>query len=112
MVEDGVVTEGSSSTAFIVTGDDRIVTRPLSTAILPGITRKAVLRLAAEGGLGIEERPFSVEEAYAAAEAFYTSASAFVMPVVAIDGRPVGEGRPGPRTRRLRELYLAMARES
>ncbi|MEA1831544.1 D-amino-acid transaminase [Methylobacterium durans] len=112
MVEDGAVTEGSSSTAFIVTGDDRIVTRPLSTAILPGITRKAVLRLAAEGGLGIEERPFSVEEAYAAAEAFYTSASAFVMPVVAIDGRPVGEGRPGPRTRRLRELYLAMASES
>ncbi|WP_132256715.1 D-amino-acid transaminase [Methylobacterium segetis] len=112
MVEDGAVTEGSSSTAFILTADERIVTRPLSTAILPGITRKAVLRLAAEEGLRIEERPFSVEEAYAAAEAFYTSASAFVMPVVAIDGRPVGEGRPGPRTRRLRELYLAMALES
>ena len=110
MVEDGAVTEGSSSTAFIATKDGRLVTRPLSTALLPGITRAAVMRLAAETGLTVEERLFSVEEAHAAAEAFYTSASAFVMPVIAIDGRPIGEGVPGPIARRLRELYIAMAR--
>jgi D-alanine transaminase len=112
MVEDDAVTEGSSSTAFIVTTGGALVTRPLSTALLPGITRKAVLRLAEEAGLALEERLFSVAEALAAAEAFYTSASAFVMPVVSIDGHAVGDGRPGPHTRRLRELYLAMARES
>ena len=110
MVEDDAVTEGSSSTAFIVTKGGALVTRPLSTALLQGITRKAVLRLAEEAGLALEERLFSVSEALGAAEAFYTSASAFVMPVVAIDGRTVGEGRPGPHTRRLRELYLDMAR--
>ncbi len=109
MVEDGHVTEGSSSTAFIITRDGRIVTRPLSNAILPGITRRAVMRLAAENGLVVEERLFTLDEAYGAAEAFYTSASAFVMPVVEIDGRAVGAGKPGPLTRRLRELYLAMA---
>jgi D-alanine transaminase len=108
MVEDGFVTEGSSSTAFIIT-DDRIVTRPLSRAILPGITRVAVMALAAESGLAVEERPFALEEAHAAAEAFLTSASSFVMPVVSIDGRPVADGRPGARTRRLRELYFEMA---
>ncbi|KQP92372.1 D-amino acid aminotransferase [Methylobacterium sp. Leaf113] len=112
MVEDDAVTEGSSSTAFIVTKGGALVTRPLSTALLPGITRKAVLRLAEEAGLALEERLFSVSEALSAAEAFYTSASAFVMPVVSIDGHAVGAGRPGPHTRRLRELYLAMARES
>jgi len=109
MVEDGAVTEGSSSTAFIVTRDGTIVTRPLSNAILPGITRRSVMRLAQETQLRIEERLFSVEEAHDAAEAFLTSASSFVMPVVAIDGRPVGDGRPGPLTRRLRALYLEMA---
>lgn len=111
MVEDGAVTEGSSSTAFIVIGD-RIVTRPLSTALLPGITRLAVMRLAGEEGLTVEERLFSVEEAKAASEAFYTSASAFVMPVVRIDGSTIADGRPGPLTRRLRALYLALARET
>lgn len=110
MVEDDAVTEGSSSTAFIVTKAGTLVTRPLSTALLPGITRQAVLRLADEAGLTLEERLFGVGEAKDAVEAFYTSASAFVMPVVAIDGHPVGEGRPGPHTRRLRELYLALAR--
>ncbi|MBY0297809.1 MAG: D-amino-acid transaminase [Methylobacterium sp.] len=109
MHEDGFVTEGGSSTAFIITEDGRIVTRPLSTAILPGITRRAVLRLAEEAGLTIEERPFSLEEAFAAAEAFFTSASAFVMPVIEIDGRRIGGGQPGPLTRRLRGLYLEMA---
>ncbi|ACA21088.1 aminotransferase class IV [Methylobacterium sp. 4-46] len=109
MHEDGFVTEGGSSTAFIITEDGRIVTRPLSTAILPGITREAVIRLAAEAGLTIEERPFSLDEALRAAEAFFTSASALVMPVVEIDGQRVGGGQPGPHTRRLRGLYLEMA---
>jgi D-alanine transaminase len=109
MVEDGHVTEGSSSTAFIIAKGGRIVTRPLSNAVLPGITRLSVMRLAREHGLAIEERLFTLEEAHAAAEAFYTSASSFVMPVVAIDGRPVGTGKPGALTRRLRQLYLEMA---
>ena len=109
MVEDGVVTEGGSSTAFIIAPDGRIVTRPLSNAVLPGITRQAVMQLAGESRLAVDERPFSVDEALSAAEAFYTSASAFVMPVIAIDGRPIADGRPGPQTRRLRHLYLQMA---
>ena len=109
MVEDGHVTEGSSSTAFIITTDGRIVTRPLSNAVLPGITRQAVMRLAEESGLRIVERLFTVEEAHAAAEAFLTSAASFVMPVVTIDGKPVGNGKPGALTRRLRSLYLDMA---
>ncbi len=109
MVEDGFVTEGGSSTAFIITVDGRIVTRPLSTAVLPGITRQSAMRLAEETGLTIEERPFTLDEAFAAAEAFLTSASSFVMPVVTIDGKAVSTGKPGPMTRRLRELYLHMA---
>lgn len=110
MVEDGAITEGSSSTAFIVSRDRKLVTRPLSTALLPGITRASVLKLAAEADLTIEERLIPVGEALEAAEAFYTSASAFVMPVVEIDGRAIGEGKPGPLTKRLRELYLDLAR--
>jgi D-alanine transaminase len=111
MVEDGAVTEGSSSTAFIVSCERVLVTRPLSTALLPGITRASVLKLAAEADLRVEERLIPVAEAYEAQEAFYTSASAFVMPVVEIDGRSIGEGRPGPLTRRLRELYIEAARQ-
>ncbi|MCJ2124416.1 D-amino-acid transaminase [Methylobacterium sp. J-077] len=111
MVEDGAVTEGSSSTAFIVSRERVLVTRPLSTALLPGITRASVLKLAAEADLRVEERLFSVAEAYEAQEAFYTSASAFVMPVVEIDGRSIGQGRPGTLTQRLRELYIEAARQ-
>jgi D-alanine transaminase len=109
MVEDGFVTEGSSSTAFIITPDRRIVTRPLSNAILPGITRVAVMRLAAEAQMPVDERLFSVAEARGASEAFITSASSLVMPVVSIDGVSIGSGAPGPLTRRLRELYLEEA---
>ena len=84
------------------------MTRPLS-AVLPGITRRSVMRLAAEQGLAVDERLFTVEEAHAAEEAFLTSASMLVMPVVSIDGRPVADGKPGPLSRRLRELYLDLA---
>lgn len=110
MVEDGFVTEGGSSTAFIITGERTVVTRPLSAAILPGVTRRAVLRLVEEAGLALEERAFTVEEAHAAAEVFYTSASSFVTPVVSIDGRRVGDGRPGPLARMLRDTYIELAR--
>jgi len=109
LVEEGFVTEGGSSSAFIVTKQGSIVVRPLSNAILPGITRKSLLRLSQEDGIVLEERRFTVEEAYDAAEAFLTSASNFVLPIVSIDGRPVADGKPGPVTKRLRDLYLQMA---
>jgi D-alanine transaminase len=109
MVEDGKVTEGGSSTAFIITRDGTIVTRALSHDILPGITRKTVMRLAEEAQLRVEERAFSVEEALDADEAFLTSATSLVLPVVSIDSKPVGSGNVGPLVRRLRELYLDMA---
>lgn len=112
MVEDGYVTEGSSSSAFIVTGDSEIVTRKADTAILPGVTRKAVLALAAEQALTLTERPFSLDEAWDAKEVFMTSASSFVLPIVRVDGRQIGDGRPGPTARRLRELYLEFARKT
>mmetsp|Transcript_170 Transcript_170/g.541 ORF Transcript_170/g.541 Transcript_170/m.541 type:complete len:287 (-) Transcript_170:239-1099(-) len=105
MIEDGYVTEGTSNNAYFVK-DGVIVTRPLSNDILHGITRKAVLRIAAEAQLKIEERLFTIEEAKEADEAFTTSASAFVMPVVEIDGVALGDGTPGPIARRLREIYL------
>ncbi len=109
MVEDGYVTEGTSNNAWIVTAEGTIVTRQLSNDILHGITRAAVLRLAAEAQIKVEERPFTIEEAQSAAEAFYTSASAFVTPVVEIDGHAIGAGVPGPIARRLREIYIAEA---
>ncbi|MGO4713799.1 D-amino-acid transaminase [Bradyrhizobium sp. 2TAF24] len=110
MIEDGAVTEGGSSSAFILTQDDVLVTRQNSNAILPGCTRKAVIALAAERQLRIEERPFTVAEALAAKEAFITSASSFVQPVVRIDGQAVGGGKPGPVAARLREIYVEFAR--
>jgi D-alanine transaminase len=105
MVEDGFVTEGTSNNTYIVRGN-RIITRHLSSEILQGITRAAVLRFAAEAQMEVEERPFTIDEAKAADEAFFTSASAFVMPVVEIDGQALGTGTPGPVTARLREIYL------
>ena len=112
MVEDGFVTEGSSNNACIVTGDGVVVTRHLGNEILHGITRDAVLRLSREHGIAVEERAFTVEEAKRAAEAFVTSASVFVLPVVRIDGETIGDGRPGAVTARLREIYLEAARAS
>ncbi|MFU8865177.1 MAG: D-amino-acid transaminase [Rhodobacterales bacterium] len=105
MVEDGAVTEGTSNNAYIVKGN-RIITRQLSHDILHGITRAAVLRFAREAQMEVEERPFTIAEAQEADEAFITSASAFVMPVVEIDGVKVGTGAPGNVATRLREIYL------
>jgi D-alanine transaminase len=110
MIEDGKVTEGGSSSAFILTQDDVLVTRKNSSAILPGCTRRAVVKLAEERQLRVEERAFSIDEALAAKEAFVTSASLFVQAVVRIDGQTVASGRPGPMTVRLREIYIEFAR--
>ena len=109
LVEDGFVTEGTSNNAYIVK-DDVIITRDLSHSLLHGITRSSVLKLAAEAQMKIEERPFTIAEAKDADEAFSTSASAFVMPVIEIDGTELGDGTPGPLSRRLREIYIANAR--
>ena len=110
-VEEGLVNEGTSNNAYIVVGN-RIVTRHLSHDILHGITRAAVLRFAVEAQMEVEERPFTVEEAQSADEAFITSASAFVMPVVEVDGMSIGSGRPGAIVARLREIYLDEMRKS
>ena len=110
MIEDGMVTEGGSSSAFILTHDDVLVTRNNSSAILPGCTRKAVVALAEERQLRVEQRPFSISEALSAKEVFITSATVFVQAVVTIDGKAVGNGKPGPMTNRLREIYVDFAR--
>ena len=108
LVDDrGLVTEGSSSTIFIVDGNGVLVTRPLGPEILPGITRQSVLALAGEEGVRVEERPYTVEEAQAAREVFITSASGFVLPVVSIDEKPVGNGAPGSVSVALRAAYMA-----
>ncbi len=109
MVEDGYVTEGTSSSAYIVK-EGRIITRPLTNAILPGIRRKVLLKLAAEHQIRIEERLFTVDEAKGADEAFLSSASTFVLPIVEIDGHKVGTGEPGPMAQQLRAMYLSAAK--
>jgi len=105
LVEDGFVTEGTSNNAYIVKGN-KIITRALSNDILHGITRAAVLRCAAEAQMEVEERNFTIDEAMEADEAFVTSASTFVMPVVEIDGATLGDGKPAHVAKRLREIYL------
>jgi D-alanine transaminase len=108
MVEDGKVTEGTSSNAYIVK-DNKIITRQLSNDILAGCTRRALMRLAADHGIEVVERPFTVDEAKHADEAFLTSASQFVMPIVEVNGARIGGGQPGPITRKLRQLFLEEA---
>jgi D-alanine transaminase len=102
---DGRITEGSSTNAWIVTRDGVLVTRPAEHGILRGVTRTVIFDIAAREGIATEERPFSREEALAAREAFVTGASTIVMPVVSIDGRKIGGGKPGPLARRLRDVY-------
>jgi D-alanine transaminase len=111
MVQDGFVTEGTSNNAYIVKGG-KIITRARSNDILHGITRAAVLRFAAEAQMEVEERNFTIEEAREADEAFITSASTFVMPVVEIDGVTLGDGTPGRVAPRLREIYLEESRKA
>lgn len=109
---DGTVTEGSSTNAWIVTGDGKVVTRPAEQGILRGITRAVLLEVIRAQGLTLEERPFTVEEAYGAREAFVTAASQIVMPVVRIDGRPIGNGVPGTIAAALRRNFHRHAERS
>lgn len=109
MVEDGFVTEGTSNNAYIVRQDNVIQTRQLGNEILSGITRTAVLKFAKEAGYGVEEKPFTIDDALHAKEAFVTSASTFVLAVVSIDGKAIGNGEPGPVAKRLREIYIETA---
>jgi len=101
MVEDGFVTEGTSSAAFIVK-DGVIITRPLSNAILPSIRRKLLMEYTKENNIKVEERLFTIEEALNADEAFMASATIFVLPIIEIDGKPIGSGKPGPMVKKLR----------
>ncbi len=104
MVEDGVVTEGVSSSAYIVK-EGRVITRPLSNSILPGIRRRTLLELADAAGIRIEQRLFTVDEALAADEAFISSATTMALGVVNIDDHQIGDGTPGPVTMKMRDLY-------
>ncbi len=108
----GLVTEGASSNAWIVDEEGVLRTRDLNANILRGITRKSLLQLIARDGQPVAERPFSPAEAMRAREAFITSAGNLIMPVVSIDGAPVGDGRPGPVAKRLRASYVSYARAS
>lgn len=110
VTDEGMVTEGASSTAWILTRDGRLVTRNKSHVTLPGCTGDALADLVCELGLTIEYRPFAVEEAVDAQEAFNSAAGSLILPVVTIDGRTVGDGRPGPVTARLRAIYIEHAR--
>lgn len=107
--EMGLVTEGSSTNAWIVDADGRLRTRDVQANILRGVTRTKLLQIIAEEGLELDERPFSVDEAKAARELFVTAASTFVMPLVSLDGTKIGDGRPGPIAERLRAVYLEQA---
>ncbi len=109
MIEDGHVTEGTSSSASIITREGVIVTRPVTEAILDSITRRAMVHLADQLSLEIEERRFTLAEACAAQEALIASATALIMPIVEIDGHKIGDGSPGQLTSRLRQLYLELA---
>ena len=109
MVEDGYVTEGTSNNTYIVRNDKVIQTRHLGNAILSGITRAAVLKFASDAGYTVVEEPFTVDQVRGASEAFFTSASGFVTPVVSIDGEPIGAGSPGPVATQLRQVYIETA---
>lgn len=106
---DGYITEGSSTSAWIVDAAGNIVTRNLSHAILPGVTRREIVDAAGEAKIAIVERKFTLDEVLAAKEAFITAATLGATPVIAIDGRKIGDGKPGPVARRLQDLYLRRA---
>lgn len=110
--EDGYVTEGTSSNAWILSKDKKLITRPLSHDILHGITRRTVLELAAQEGIEVEERAFTVEEAYDALEAYATSATSFVTPIVKIDDKVLGNGKPGSFGQKLLAAYMTYADSS
>jgi D-alanine transaminase len=108
----GLVTEGASSNAWIIDREGRLRTRDTQANILRGITRATLLSVIADEGLTLEERPFTVEEAKTAREAFITGAGTLVLPIVKVDGQVLGDGTPGPVAKRLRQLYIERARAS
>lgn len=109
LLKEGLVTEGTSNNAFIVTAEGAVVTRELSRLLLPGITRDSLIKLIHEQGMRLEERSFTLEEVKNAAEAFITSSTSFVYPVINVDGAAVGDGKPGPLTMQIRQLYIDRA---
>ncbi len=106
LYEDGFVTEASSANVFIVTPEHVLITRDLSPALLPGVTRASVLKMASAAGVAVNERAFTLEEARSSSECFITSATTFVLPVVRFDGQPIRDGQPGSLTRYLRDRYI------
>lgn len=112
LVDNGMITEGTSANAHIIDSRGVLVSHPVEHGVLPGISRLCALPLAREMGLEVEERPFSVEELFAAREAFISSATTVVMPVVEVDGRKIGQGRPGPQTLELRRRYIERLRNA
>ncbi len=108
MVEDGYVTEGTASSAYIVKGG-KIITRELSNSILSGIRRKLLIKLAKEHKIELEQRPFTVKEALNADEAFLSSATTFVLPIIEIDGKCIGDGKPGVVAKKMRQMYIDSA---
>lgn len=109
MIEDGYITEGVSSSAYIVK-EGAIITRPLSNEILPGIRRRTLLELCQAEGITLEQRLFTLEEALGADEAFISSATTIVHPVISIDSQAIATGKPGPITQKLRTLYVQRLR--
>ena len=106
MIQDGFITEGTSNNAYIITKQNVLVTRNLSNNILAGVTRLSILKYAKEAQIKIEERPFTIDEAKNSSEAFVSSATTFIGPVVEIDNIKIGNGKPGKQSLRLREIYL------
>jgi len=111
LTKDGFVTEGTSQNAHIIDRNGHLITHPLGHDILPGVTRLSLLDIVRKTGMTIEERPFTIAEAQGAAEAFVSSATMFIMPVVQINGLDIGDGLPGPETLALRQAYIAHARQ-
>jgi D-alanine transaminase len=112
LVEDGVITEATSANAHIIDARGVLVSHPVDSAVLPGVTRICTLQIARQMGLAVEERPFTPEELFAAREAFVSSASALVTPVVGVDGKPIGNGGPGTLTGEIRQRYIALLKAS
>jgi D-alanine transaminase len=110
LVDNGMITEGTSANAHIIDSRGVLVSHPVDHGVLPGVSRLSVLPLAQDMGLAVEERAFSVDELFAAREAFVTSATTVVMPVVEVDGRKIGDGRPGALTSELRRRYIQRLR--
>jgi D-alanine transaminase len=112
LVENGVITEATSANAHIIDARGVLVSHPVDTGVLPGVTRICTLEIARGMGLAVEERPFTANELFAAREAFISSAGALVMPVVEVDGKPIGNGGPGTLTAELRARYITLLRAS